>query len=48
MAPRYVKKILEFSKREKSAEKFFVKSTITITAALRRWVPKVSKLGTYR
>ncbi len=28
MAPRYVKKILEFSQREKSSEKYFMKSTI--------------------
>jgi hypothetical protein len=27
MAPRYVKKILEFSQREKSAEKYFMEST---------------------
>jgi hypothetical protein len=27
MAPKYKKKILEFSQREKSAEKYFMKST---------------------
>ncbi len=31
MAPRYVKKILEFSQREKSAEKYFMKFTINST-----------------
>ncbi len=40
MAPRYVKKSLEFSQREKSAEKYFMKPIATPTTSAQRSVGK--------